>query len=293
MTPLRFGVVLPSFGPQSSRLALIDTALLAEDLGFDSVWLTDHVALPEADAARFGRIFEAITSLAYLAGVTHRIRLGISALVLPQRNPVVVAKQLATADVLSGGRTLLAVGVGWSAGEYANLGQNFRNRGKRMDEAIQVLRTLWRGPRVASYQGRYYRFENAVMDPQPLQPGGPPLWVAGESEAARRRAALLADGWHPNARYGPDWLAQALAEIRPLLGGRPFTVSLRIRLDFEATDPKVAPLHGTPEQVAEQIRAYAQAGADYFIITFLAEDQRRRERAMRRFATEVLPLLEA
>ncbi len=288
---MKFGVVLPNYGPTAERLAMVDTAILAEELGFDSVWLTDHIALPKADAARFGRIFEVITTAAYLAASTGRIRLGFSALVLPQRNPVVVAKQIATLDVLSGGRVILAAGVGWSEGEYANLGVNFRDRGQRMDEALQVLRTLWRGGEVISYQGRYYRFEQAVFLPGPLQPGGPPLWVAGNSEAAWRRAVLYADGWHPNAPHSPDDLAAQVAALRPLLGGRPFTVSLRIRLDFAAQTSAEAQLHGAPKQIAAQIRAYEQAGADHMAITFLADTQPRRERMMRQFVDEVLPAL--
>ncbi len=288
---MKFGVVLPNYGADASRLAMVDTTLLAEDLGFDSVWLTDHVALPKTDAARFGRIFEAVTTAAYLAASTGRIRLGISALVLPQRNPVVIAKQIATLDVLSGGRVLLAAGVGWSAGEYANLGADFHDRGRRMDEALQVLRTLWRGGEVISYHGRYYQLEQAVFLPGPLQPGGPPLWVAGNSEAARRRAALYADGWHPNAPADPETLAAQVQALRPLLGGRPFTVSLRIRLSFTAQSPQEAQLYGPPAQIAARLRAYADAGADYFAITFLADSQPRRERMLRRFVEEVWPCL--
>ncbi|NPA06672.1 MAG: TIGR03619 family F420-dependent LLM class oxidoreductase [Chloroflexi bacterium] len=292
MTPLHFGVVLPSYGPQAERLALVDTAQVAEDLGFDAVWLTDHVALPKEDAERFGRIFEAITTLAYLAGVTRKIGLGISALVLPQRNPVIVAKQMATADRLSGGRTRLAVGIGWSEGEYRNLGQSFRDRAKRMDEAIQVLRTMWRGPKVVSYEGTYYTIRRAVMDPGPLQPGGPPLWVAGNSPASLRRAALLADGWHPNAR-GPETLRSMLSAAKPLLGTRPFDVVLRIRLAWDQAEPPYpGALHGSTEQVVQQMARYLAAGATGFVITFEAASQRQRERAMQRFMDEARPALD-
>ncbi len=287
-----WGIALPNYGPQAERLTLVDTAQAAEDLGFDAVWLTDHVALPEEDAARFGRILEAITGLAYLAGVTQRIGLGISALVLPQRNPVVVAKQLATADRLSGGRVRLAAGIGWSAGEYANLGQNFRDRARRMDEALRLLRALWRGPRVVSFHGQYYRVTRAVMDPPPLQPGGPPLWVAGNSPQALQRALFYADGWHPNART-PQWLASMLQAQRAALTGRPFDVVLRIRLDFAATEGPEGALFGPPEAIARQLAAHLQAGATGFVINFVAPDPRARLRAMRRFAEHVRPALHA
>ncbi len=168
---MKFGLVLPTYGPDSSRSANINTARAAEDLGFDSIWVTDHLALPEEDSDRFGRIFESISLISYLAGMTTQIKLGISALVLPQRNPVEVAKMLATVDLLSGGRFTLSAGVGWSSGEYFNLGQNFSNRGKRMDEAVQILRLLWSGREVVSFKGNFYHFENLVLSPQPLQKG--------------------------------------------------------------------------------------------------------------------------
>src|SRR5574340_612516 len=177
---MKFGVILPSFGSAANRSSLLATAHAAERLGYDSVWLTDHLALPQADAERFGHIYESIATLGFLAGGTSRIRLGISALVLPQRNPVEMAKQLATVAVLSGGRVILAAGIGWSQGEYQNLGYNFNNRGKRMDEALKVLRTLWRGSKVVSFKGKYYNFNQVAFEPQAIQAGGPPIWVGGD-----------------------------------------------------------------------------------------------------------------
>lgn len=289
---MRFGVVLPSYGPQATRLAILDTALAAESLGFAGVWATDHLALPKADAERFGHLFEAVTTLAYLAGSTSRIGLGISALVLPQRNPLEVAKQLATLDALSGGRVTLAAGVGWSRGEYANLGYDFDNRGQRMDEALKVLRTLWRGGRVVSFEGRFYRFQEVVFSPLPVQSGGPRLWVAGDSLRALRRAALLADGWHPNAR-SPQALAKALEKARPWLGQRPFDVAVRMRLTFDGPPVGEGHLGGDAEQIIAQLRAYQAAGMTEAVIHFQAESQAERERAMRRFCQDIMPAFAA
>ena len=134
---MKIGLILPNYGPEATRAGLLDSALAAEKLGFDSIWLTDHLALPKKDAGQYGHIFESTTSLAFLAAITSTIRLGISTLILPQRNPVEVAKSLATLDVLSGGRILLTAGIGWSQGEYRNLGYNFQNRAKRMNEALK------------------------------------------------------------------------------------------------------------------------------------------------------------
>lgn len=284
---MKFGIILPTFGESSSRLTLIDAALAAERMGFDSVWVTDHLALPKPDAERFGRIFEAMTTLSYLAASTSRVRLGISSLVLPQRNPVEVAKEIATIDALSGGRVILAAGIGWSAGEYANLGHPFTNRARRMDEALKVLRTLWRGAGPASFQGEFYKFEQAVIDPKPIQQGGPPLWVAGNSSAALRRAVYYADGWHPTS-LAPQELAEVLVEAKPMLGTRPFSVCVRLRIAIPEQAENKAHISGTPDQVREQLRAYQQAGVDYVVLYFQAETQAAAERSMQVFQKEIM-----
>ncbi len=287
---MKFGVVLPTYGKDATRLSIVDTALAAEELGFDSIWVTDHLALPQSDAERFGHIFEAITTLSYLAASTRRIRLGISALVLPQRNPLEVGKELATLDALSGGRVILAAGIGWSKGEYANLGYNFHNRGKRMDEALKALRTLWRGGKVISFNGTYYRFEKVVLSPPPIQPGGPPIWVAGDSPIALKRAVYYADGWHPNTQP-IEQIRSALDSVRRLLLNRPFTVCMRARLVFSTEPQAHQPFSGNPDQIADQLCQYQQAGVDYVIFSCAAETYAARERCLKTFQEQVKPLL--
>lgn len=287
---MKFGVVLPTYAQGATRLSIVDTALAAEELGFDSIWVTDHLALPQADAERFGHIFEAITTLSYLAASTRTIRLGISALVLPQRNPVEVGKELATLDALSGGRVILAAGIGWSAGEYANLGYDFHNRGKRMDEALKALRTLWRGGKAISFSGTYYRFEKVVLSPPPVQPGGPPIWVAGDSPIALKRAVYYADGWHPNTQP-VEQIRSALESVRPLLLNRPFTVCMRTRIELSVNPQPDQPFSGTPEQISQRIREYQQAGVDYLIFSCNAETQGGRERCLKTFHEQVKPRL--
>lgn len=288
---MKFGIVLPNYGPDATRLTILDTALAAERLGYDSVWVTDHLALPETDAERFGQIYETITTLSFLAGSTSRIRLGISALVLPQRNPVEIGKQLATLDVLSGGRLILAAGVGWSKGEFENLGYNFHNRGRRMDEALKVLRTLWRGNKVVSFKGKYYNFERAFFAPQPIQSGGPPLWVAGDSPAALKRAIYYADGWHPHMRSAQH-LADAMKQGRTLLGNRPFTVCLRMRAAFTGQPDPDIQVSGSPEDMIAELKDFRAAGANYVILYFPVDTQGARERVMETFRREVMPSLE-
>ncbi len=287
---MKIGIILPNYGVDAGRLAIIDTALAAERLGFDSAWLTDHIALPVEDSGRFGHIYEAMTTLAFLAGSTRRIKLGFSTLVLPQRNPIEVAKQIATLDVLSGGRILFTAGVGWSAGEYQNLGYDFHNRGQRMDEALRVLRTCWRGQTKVSFKGKFYQFQDMVFSPPPLQPGGPPLWVAGDSSIALRRAVLLADGWHPNAS-SPEKIKTQLEAVSTLIQDRPFTVAVRFRLDFEENDPDARGLSGSNQEIIQQLQAYREAGMQVAMIHFNARSQPERERAMQRFMQDIQPAL--
>lgn len=287
---MKIGIVLPNYGPGATRMALVDTALAAEKLGFSSIWVTDHMALPQAEAEVYGHIFEALTTLSYLAASTSRIKLGFSTLVLPQRNPIEVAKQIATLDALSGGRVLLTAGIGWSESEYSTLGQNFKNRGKRMDEALVVLRTLWRGGKVISHHGKYYSFEKLVFSPAPVQSGGPPIWVAGKSSAALRRAIRYADGWHPN-RVSPDDLQTMLSGVHGLLGTRPFTVCIRQSVQFSATPQDGLLLSGTATDIITGLQAYEKAGANYAVLEFQADSQPSRERAMRTFAQDILPAI--
>ena len=287
---MKIGLILPNYGPDATRNGLLDSALAAEKLGFDSIWLTDHLALPEKDAGQFGRIFESTTSLAFLAASTNTIRLGISTLVLPQRNPVEIAKSLATLDVLSNGRILLTAGIGWSQGEYRNLGYNFQNRAVRMNEALKVLRTIWSGQTPVSFKGEYYQFEDMVLSPKPVQSGGPPLWVAGNSIHALKRAVLLADGWHPNAT-SPENLQNQLDQVKNLLLNRTFTVAVRFKLDFNKNEISEGMLSGSNGNIINQLRKYKASGMNYALINFKAYSQAERERFMERFIHEIKPEL--
>lgn len=284
---MKFGVILPNFGPNSTHDDLLASAQAAERLGYASLWTTDHILLPYADAAIFGRIYESITSLAYLAGRTETIRLGISSLVLPQRDPILVAKQMAALDALSGGRAILCVGVGWSQGEYQNLNLPFHNRGRRMDEAMEVLRLLWRAgeDEKISYDGEYYQFKDALFSPPPVQQGGPPLWVAGSSKAAMRRAAQRGDAWHPSS-LSLDRFKKLAQEFQAIPTDNSPIISARLRLSFDGTDPQ-AQLQGSPDAIREIVRQYQLAGLSYPVITFPGETHQEREEAMQRFREQV------
>ncbi|HSM25655.1 MAG TPA: TIGR03619 family F420-dependent LLM class oxidoreductase [Anaerolineaceae bacterium] len=289
---MKFGFVLPNYGRQATRYSIIDSALEAEKNGFDSIWLTDHLALPESDGQLFGHIFESITTMSYLAASTRTIKLGLSTLVLPQRNPVEIAKSLATIDNLSNGRLVVSVGIGWSEGEYKNLGYDFKNRGKRMDEAVKVLRTCWRGQGTIDFKGEYYNFGNMVFSPPPVQSGGPPLWIAGDSSKALSRAVSLGDGWHPNA-HSAEHLTNSLKKVKSFIQLRPFTIAVRVGIDLEPDrqPSNQSMISGSPENIICQLHEYEKAGMNYAIVNLRADSQAKRESAIRQFMSEIAPAM--
>lgn len=220
---MRLGIALPNYGPLATPEALRRLAATAEEAGADGVWVSDHLVAPvgarsaypyaRRPAARRGafgvieHFYEPLTTLAVLAGCTARVRLGVSAYVMPYRHPVVTAKQVATLDALSGGRVVLAVGVGWLREEFDALGVPFARRGRRTEEYLAVCRALWAGGD-ARWEGELIRLPPVRTGPPPAQRPHPPIWIAGNSPAAVRRAARLGDGWHA-IDLGPDEIAAA------------------------------------------------------------------------------------
>ena len=209
---MKFGVCAPNYGQTCSAEALRTIAETAEQCGYDSVWCTDHVLLPKTSGTPYEKIFESITTLAYLAAVTTKVRLGISSLIIAMRNPVVVAKQLATIDNLSNGRVMLATSAGWNETEFSHLGTDFHDRGRRLNESIKLVRALWSGS--SSFEGRLLpqKFRDAVFEPPPVQKRLT-IWIGGSSRAAMKRAARLGDGWHPNVEP-LDEFARLVKEFR-------------------------------------------------------------------------------
>ena len=194
---MRFGLILRNTGPASSREAIEAGAEAAERLGWETVWTTDHVLVPRAAAAEYGRTFEAIATLAWVGARHPRLKLGTSVIVVPQRNAVLLAKELATLDVLSEGRLVVGVGVGWNETEYANLGASdrFHRRGAYLDETIRLWRHLWSGSS-KPFEGAFHSFEDFTFGPLPAQRERVPIVVGGSSPAALRRAGALGDGYH-------------------------------------------------------------------------------------------------
>ena len=268
---VRFDLWLPTASPMTSPELLDLVATGAEERGIGTIWVGEHVVLfPEYQShypyAEDGRIpappgsglLEPLVTLTYLAARTSTVRLGTAMLLLPQRNPVYVAKEVSTLDWLSGGRVDLGIGVGWLKEEFDALNVPWEHRGRRTDEYLEVLRTLWVDD-TSSFHGETYDLPPCEMFPKPVQQPHPPLHIGGETPAALRRAATRAQGWHTFNR-SPDELAAGLAELDVHLeaAGRP-------RRDLRIT---VCPYFQqlTPEWVAR----YAEAGADAVAALFFA-----------------------
>jgi probable F420-dependent oxidoreductase len=226
---MRFGVCVPNYGETLTADSLSQVALEAESLGYDSIWTTDHVLMPRNSGTPYERIFDSISTLCYLAGQTTKVKLGISSLIIAMRNPVVVAKQLASLDHFSNGRALLAIGTGWNEKEFSNLGSDYHRRGRRVDESIELIRALWNGG--TSFHGRKFAFDDAVFQPKPVSEKLE-IWIGGTSGAAMKRATNLGDAWHPNA-MPLDAFRKAVSDFRKLAPGST-PIRVRIGLNVKA-----------------------------------------------------------
>jgi len=232
---MRLGVHLPQFRAPVEGAVLGAFARDAEDAGADDLWVSDHVILPSGSTSPPESFHDALTVLTWAAASTRRAGLGTSVLVAPHRHPVLLAKSLASLDALSGGRVVLGIGSGWMEPEFAALGVPFRERGRRTDEAIAVCRALWRGDDRIAWSGGH--LGGLALRPPPARPGGPPIWVGGDSDAGIARAVRLGDAWHTTVS-DPERLPERVAALEAALAaaGRPregFTLSVRVRADLD------------------------------------------------------------
>lgn len=292
MAPLHFGAILPNYGSELAAEELADVAVAAEQAGFDSGWVTDHLIVPTEQASVYGTIAEALVCLGFLAARTERLELGVSALVVPLRNPLVALKQLTTLDFLSGGRIVTAVTAGWLEGEFATFAAAYERRGRLLDEWLELTHSVFQQmPGNVRYEGRTLSVEG-WMAPALVRPGGPELWVAGVSRATLRRAARTGV-WHPVA-LPPEELATMAAELRER---RPNSrVVLRIGVYFEP-EPSARrdergrhAIAGPSDWVAERLREYVAVGADGFVLN-LDHRQPGLDERLLRFAADVMPLV--
>jgi probable F420-dependent oxidoreductase len=287
---MQIGLQLPTYwqdyGKSDVRTAVAEAAQAAEALGYDSVWCNDHV-IGGPDQPGIGHILEPLITLASLIHLTPRLTLGTSVLVLPQRNAIVVAKQVAALDVLAGGRCVLGVGLGWHAPEFAMLNADFARRGEMGDEAIEVMRTLWQEP-AASYAGEVYHFEEAVFYPKPPR-GTVPIWIGGNTPSAIRRAARYGAAWSPYG-IGLEAYRAGVAALRAEMQGRALPL-LAAHLMLHLGPAPRGHVHGTPEQVVQALNEYQEAGLSYLVCGFEADDLDGFLGQVQRFAEQVRPQL--
>ena len=291
MPQLHLGVILPNYGEALDPGRLVSAAVAAEEAGLDSGWVTDHVIVPAEHAPIYGTIAEALVSLGFLAARTRRLWLGVSALVVPQRQPLVALKQLTTLDFLSGGRILAAVTPGWMEGEFATLQAPYERRGHVLDEWLHVASSAFEQmPGRVRHQGVFPL--DGWMAPPLVRPGGPELWIAGVSRATLRRAEVTGV-WHPVA-LTPDELRPMAAELRER---RPDSrVVLRIGV-YATPKPQAAAdergrhaIAGPPEWIVERLGEYVEAGCNGFVVN-LGHASPELEERIRRFGLDIAPLL--
>ena len=310
---MTFGCTLLNRGALATPENLRTLALRAEELGFDHLWVSDHIVLPTQVSSPYPYAAtgvapfdadqpycEPLSTLCYLAACTQRIKLGTHVLILPYREPVVTAKIVSTLDYMSGGRVILGIGVGWMEEEFKALGLNtFAERGPVTNEHIRIFKELWTADD-PKFEGRYYQFSGLNFHPKPIQKPHPPIWIGGHTPAALRRAATLGDGWmpiglRPPAELEPEEMAELVDRLREMSqkAGRP---SEAVDIVFSAnpafrpatTGPKRT-LVGTSEEVAADIVLYQQVGVEHFIFGFEGDTVAQISENMEQFATEVKP----
>ena len=306
---VRFAAMLPNLGGIPSAEAIEPYARRIEEAGYHGLFVGDHIALPVQPETRYvgsstgvaeftsqHDIYESFTLLAYLAGITHRVRLGVAVQVLPYRPPLLNAKMLTTLDVLSGGRVVLGVGTGWCREEFEALDASFEDRGSIADEHIRLFKDVCSGEEL-NFHGKHYHVEGTRILPRPLQLPNPPIWVGGDSLAAMRRAALLGDGWHP-IRLTPPELAEKRKRVLEMrqshgLPVEDFPTALGIPMHLgERPLPEAyrVSLQGAPTEMASQAQTYVEAGVDTFVLRSTETDFISYLQAMEQFAEQVMPL---
>ncbi len=294
---MRFGLCLPHYRHLAAADVVLDAARAAEAAGFESLWVSDHIVMSSQLAQAFGEaFFEPFAVMAYLAGVTRRPRLGISCAVLPYRHPLLVAKQVATIDHLSGGRVIFGAAAGWAEGEFQALGVPFRHRGAVTDEALQAILAAWTDPD-PSFRGRFFDFDAVKVEPKPLQKPRPPLWVGGTSEKGVDRAVRFGDVWHPTY-LDVDVLEQRVAYLREAsekAGRQPPDVAVRafVNISESPLGEGRRTWFGSPDEIAADIRRHADMGVSCLLAEFLARDKPALLHSIEAFAGRVIPLVNA
>ncbi|MEA2026475.1 MAG: TIGR03619 family F420-dependent LLM class oxidoreductase [Chloroflexota bacterium] len=292
---MTFGVCLPNFRPGASPEGMLAATQTAERLGWHSVWTTDHILIDGAErGADYRHIYEALSVLAWLGGQSSTVRLGTSVLIVPMRSALVLAKELATIDALSGGRLIAGIGIGWNRNEFDNVGvgDRFGHRGAYVEETVALWRYLWGGGQ-GPYEGRFDSFGEANFSPLPAQGADLPVWIGATAEPALRRVGRIAQGYQ-----SVDTSAADMRERARIIGaaaeaaGRPMpTLSTRLDVIYDQKDRPASALTGSGDDMAGQVQAFGDIGVQHLALDFGETDPDAIAKAMERFDREVIGAL--
>ena len=312
---MRFGFYLPNSGPTAQPDSLAEIARRGDQLDFYCMVAPDHIIQPTKISSAYpytvsgdfgggtrseGEWPEQLTTLAFLAGITQRIRLVTSVMIVPYRNPILTAKMLATIDMLSKGRLTVGVGVGWMEEEFEALdAPPFARRGAVTDEYLRAFKELWTSDD-PHFEGEFCRFSGITFLPKPTQKPHPPIWVGGQSRLAIRRAAQLGDAWHPvgaipAAPLEPEELSQKLVTLQRYAeeaGRDPKEIEVAMKAPLYDTSLSSAGdrrrFSGSPDQVLQDVQTYSDIGVDHLIFDIREPDLSQSLERMEWFAQEVM-----
>ena len=268
---MKIGISLSNYGLLPSSSFLKDAALEIEQLELDSIWVSDHIIVPKSDTP-WNRVFESVTTLAFLASITEHVQLGSSILLVPLREPLVLAKQIATLDSLSNGRVMIGIGIGWNKKEFDLLGYDFKNRTKTIAENIGIMRKMWAGE---------YSKQGYSCEPMPISDNGPPILIGGQSDGALKRVATIGDGWHP-VGISPQEYGLGMQKIMQLKKGN-FIWSLRINFAAnQKIESRYTGTDGTPrlrlvgniDELISQIQEYQKIGLTHLVCDVRADSKK-------------------
>ena len=306
---MKYGFSLVVRGNEATPDTFAKIAECAEVLKIDSLWCSAHIVLPPQVKSGYvmvpglkhpdhwkDRYWQPFTVLSYLAAKTRKLILGTSVVVLPMHDPFEVAKQAAEVDQLSAGRFVLGIGVGWFEEEFDVLQKNYHDRGSRTNEALELMKVLW-SENPVTFKGRYYSVQNACFGPKPLQQPGPPVWVAGNSKAALKRAARYADAWHP-ARLSLPEFTRSKRDLNRYLdkdsrSAETLELTIKLPLVFQDSVAKSNQLltQGRPKDIISGIERYQEVGVSHFVFDFVPETLDAALITMEKFSQEVRPYL--
>jgi probable F420-dependent oxidoreductase len=276
---MKLGFNVPNLGPVASAENIARVAQRAEELGYDSIWTTERVLVPVNPSSGYGGMegvpipeqykvqFDPLDSLAYVAAITKRVRLGPSVLDLPFYNPAMLARRLTTIDQLSGGRLTIAFGQGWCPEEFEACGVEMRQRGPKADEFLQVLHTIWKEDPV-EFRGKYFSIPKSTIQPKPVQKPHPPIFLAAFAPSAMKRVATMADGWIPVGLPVPAMkqMWEGIQSMARGAGRESSELKLIVRANFsimpEPMDDSRWIFMGSENQIRQDIAAVREMGAD-------------------------------